>query len=182
MAVYISPPGGGPAGWLQIGGTSGATPQWAALLAIANQGRGLKGLAPLNGAQSALYNLPATDFHDITTGSNGGYGAGPGYDGVTGLGSPRANLVIQQLVGGIPLGAAAPVSGNAGIVLPAIAIPGGGRLTPAVVVVATADDHSGKIQAVADSPTVPSQNAEQDIVILDADAGHMTTRSAAAAD
>jgi subtilase family serine protease len=156
MAVYIAAQAGSPAGWIQIGGTSGAAPQWAALLVIANQGRALKALAPLNGAQSALYNLPATDFHDITTGNNGGYGAGPGYDGVTGLGSPRANLVIQHMVGGVPLGAAAPVSGNTGIVVPAIAIQGGGRLTSAIVV-ATPGDSGEAIQAVADSRSVPNQ-------------------------
>ena len=46
-----------------------------------------------------LYKNP-TDFHDITTGSSSGtpeYTAGPGYDYVTGLGSPMANLVIASL-------------------------------------------------------------------------------------
>ncbi len=37
--------------------------------------------------------LPASDFHDITKGSNGGFKAGPGYDEVTGLGTPKANLL-----------------------------------------------------------------------------------------
>jgi hypothetical protein len=148
IAVYLMVPGGGPAGWAEFGGTSASTPQWAALVAIANQGRALRGIPPLNAAQSALYNLPSTDFHDITDGSNGGYNAGPGYDGLTGLGSPRANLVIQHLVVGIPGGAAAPVSGNTGIVLPALAVLGGGRLTPAAIV-AEAGDSGGGGEATA---------------------------------
>jgi hypothetical protein len=179
IAVYLMVPGGGPAGWFQFGGTSTATPQWAALVAIVNQGRALRGFPLLNAAQSALYSLPSTDFHDITDGSNGGYLAGPGYDGVTGLGSPRANLVIQHLVVGIPGGAAAPVSGNTGIVVPAIAILGSGRLTPAVT---AAGDHGGAAgQAITDYPTGPNQHAERDIVISDDDAGETMIRSAAAA-
>ncbi|HTU18297.1 MAG TPA: hypothetical protein VMG10_09590 [Gemmataceae bacterium] len=46
----------------------------------------------------ALYQMPSTNFHDITSGSNGTYSAGPGYDLVTGLGSPIANLVVNSLV------------------------------------------------------------------------------------
>ena len=43
-----------------------------------------------------LANIAPGDFHDITSGYNG-YSAGPGYDLVTGLGSPRANLLIPGL-------------------------------------------------------------------------------------
>ena len=43
--------------------------------------------------------LPSTDFHDITTGGNGTYNAGPGYDLVTGLGTPVANLLVADMVG-----------------------------------------------------------------------------------
>ena len=48
-----------------------------------------------------LYENPA-DFHDITSGTSTGtpnYSAGPGYDYVTGLGSPIANLVVGSLDG-----------------------------------------------------------------------------------
>jgi hypothetical protein len=52
--------------------------------------------------QQTLYNSAETDYHDITSGSNGTCGtlctAGPGYDYVTGVGSPQANLVITALV------------------------------------------------------------------------------------
>src|SRR5262249_50368283 len=91
----------GHAGWWEVGGTSAGAPQWAALFALANQGRKIanSGVAnPLSSTVSAIYNLPATDFHDITSGSAGGNTAGPGADNVTGRGSPIANLVIADLV------------------------------------------------------------------------------------
>src|SRR5207249_3086928 len=67
-----------------------------ALLAVANQGRALNGLGSLDGGQATLYQLPSSDFHDVVSGSNG-YRASTGYDLATGLGSPRANLVIADL-------------------------------------------------------------------------------------
>ena len=89
------------------GGTSLACPCWAGLIAIANQGLVAEGGTTLNSpanpqqALQVLYRLPASDFHDITTGYNG-YSAGPGYDEVTGIGTPIANLLIPDLVS-IPL-------------------------------------------------------------------------------
>jgi hypothetical protein len=88
-------------GWLQVYGTSAGSPQWSALVAIANQGRVLAGGATLDGPSEtlfALYNLPASDFHDITSGSNGAYSARPSYDLVTGIGTPLAKLVVSRLV------------------------------------------------------------------------------------
>lgn len=88
-------------GWTQGYGTSAAAPQWAALIAIADQGRALQGKGSLDGGSQtlpALYQLPKGDFHDVTSGGNGSYSAGPGYDLVTGRGSPIANLVVAGLV------------------------------------------------------------------------------------
>src|SRR5207249_6100421 len=50
---------------------------------------------------TALYQLPLTDYHDIVNGSNGPPPgtAGAGYDLVTGIGTPRANLLAADLVG-----------------------------------------------------------------------------------
>ena len=46
FAVYDSTPYNGTSyGWMQIGGTSAGAPQWAALVAIADQGRAAAGLA-----------------------------------------------------------------------------------------------------------------------------------------
>ena len=92
--------------WVEIGGTSVGAPSWSALLAIADQGRALNGEAALNstGPQQVMDILyqNTSDFHDITTGTSAGnpaYAAGPGYDYVTGLGTPLANLVANSLVG-----------------------------------------------------------------------------------
>jgi hypothetical protein len=84
-------------------GTSLATPCWAGLMAIVNQGRVANGLPTFNSSANpqqtlqALYSLPASDFHDITSGYNG-YSAEPGYDFLTGRGSPIANLLVPDLV------------------------------------------------------------------------------------
>ncbi|HEV2968765.1 MAG TPA: fibronectin type III domain-containing protein [Pirellulales bacterium] len=87
-------------GWVSIGGTSAGAPQWAALVAIADEGRALSGLTTLNGATqtlAAIYAASASDFHDITQGSTQFQSAGPGYDLATGRGSPVANLLIPFL-------------------------------------------------------------------------------------
>jgi hypothetical protein len=87
--------------WYGVGGTSAGAPQWAGLVAIADQGRTLAGKGTLDSYSQtlpAIYKLPASDFHDITTGSNGKYSAGPGYDLVTGRGSPKAQVVVAGLV------------------------------------------------------------------------------------
>jgi hypothetical protein len=102
-------------GWFSVGGTSAGAPQWAALVAIANQARALNDQAPLSSMQTltALYSSPGA-FHDVTQGSTGAYTevtsqgqvvgqapvrAGQGYDLVTGLGSPQAPLVVAALNG-----------------------------------------------------------------------------------
>ena len=89
-------------GWFQVGGTSFAAPAWGALIAIADQGRAAAGLGTLDGATQTLptlYSVARRDFHDVTSGSNGAYSASAGYDLVTGLGSPVANLLIPDLAG-----------------------------------------------------------------------------------
>jgi subtilase family serine protease len=99
----------GQTGWFQMGGTSLATPAWAALVAISNEGRMLarKGTLLNRQAATALYALPATDFHDIVAGNNESP-AGPGYDLVTGRGSPVAARVVAGLVSALPMTAAGP--------------------------------------------------------------------------
>jgi subtilase family serine protease len=98
-------------GYWIFGGTSAGAPQWAALLALADQGRVAAGKGTLANAQQFLYAMPATDFHDITAGSNGAYHAGTGYDLVTGIGSPRANVLVPALVS-VQVSNAAPARGS----------------------------------------------------------------------
>jgi hypothetical protein len=99
VSVYDSVPYDGSAGWFDVGGTSAAAPAWAGLVAIADQGLATSGNASLTSSQllTDLYSLPSSDYHDITSGSNG-YAATTGYDLVTGLGSPKANLIVAGLV------------------------------------------------------------------------------------
>lgn len=69
------------------GGTSWATPACAALCALLNQGLADKGQDLLPFLNPLLYPMLGTAaIRDITSGENGAYSAGPGYDMVTGLG------------------------------------------------------------------------------------------------
>jgi hypothetical protein len=108
FAVYSSTPYMRQTGWFQMGGTSAGAPQWAGILAVANQLRKDRGKPLLAAATSTggtplhttLYDATfrAAALSDITTGSNGTCGvactAGPGFDTVTGLGSPRRGLDV----------------------------------------------------------------------------------------
>jgi kumamolisin len=88
------------------GGTSFATPMWAAYIALANQQLAANGQPPLGFINPALYriglstNYP-TAFHDIMSGSNdifgGGYPAITGFDLSTGWGSPNGSGLITAL-------------------------------------------------------------------------------------
>lgn len=100
FAVYDSFQTGWAGPWMRVGGTSAGAPQWAALIAIADEGRGLLGHGSLDTHQTVnvLFHMPAWDFHDIVVGNNGGYFATPGYDLVTGLGTPFADRVIHDLM------------------------------------------------------------------------------------
>ena len=73
--VYDSYNNGTTDPWSQFGGTSDAAPQWAALIAITDQGRLLAGEGTLDGATQTLpkiYALPSSDFHDVTSGTSTG--------------------------------------------------------------------------------------------------------------
>jgi fibronectin-binding autotransporter adhesin len=99
VPVYSTYDFGASTPWEEFGGTSLAAPMWSGVIAIANQGRAQYGLSTLDGPSGTLpklYSLPSSDFNDVTTGSNG-YAAGPGYDLVTGRGTPKVNLVVNSL-------------------------------------------------------------------------------------
>jgi kumamolisin len=89
--------------WAQFGGTSAAAPNWAAFTAVYDQYAAAKGKSALGFANSSIY-ADATgsnygrDFHDVTSGSNGAFSAGSGYDQVTGWGSyDGANFITDNL-------------------------------------------------------------------------------------
>jgi kumamolisin len=83
-----------------IGGTSAVAPLWAALICRLAQAAGSKfGLI-----QETLYagiqpGQDAPGFQDITTGNNGAYSAGPGWDACTGLGSPDGTALLALVTG-----------------------------------------------------------------------------------
>ncbi len=114
FAVYDSLSYEGYSGWQVYGGTSAGAPQWASLIAIANQTRVQAGKTTLDGVSGtipALYKLYATPnsasyatytstLNDITSGRTSYFlAAHTGYDGVTGLGSPKAPQVVAALNG-----------------------------------------------------------------------------------
>jgi kumamolisin len=79
-----------------LGGTSAVAPLWAALLARINQSLGV----PVGFVNPRLYSpAGAATFHDVTSGNNNGYSAGPGWDPCTGWGSPDGARLLQSLRG-----------------------------------------------------------------------------------
>jgi len=104
-------------GLVSVGGTSAAAPQWAAIVALANELRARVVRPPLGLVSPLLYELArnprtyAGDFHDVTAGDNGldlrafgapapsrfSFPAGPGYDLATGLGTPSVSSLLADL-------------------------------------------------------------------------------------
>ncbi len=82
-----------------IGGTSAVAPLWAGLIALLNQKRG-KAVGYLNPFLYQQYQQLAQSkaLRDVTSGNNGAYSAGPGWDACTGLGTPDGALLLQALL------------------------------------------------------------------------------------
>lgn len=85
--------------WGFVWGTSAVAPQLAALFAIGVWQNGGKSLGQSNELVYSDVNAGnyASDFHDVTTGSNGAYEAGPNWDHPTGWGSPKASGLLTHL-------------------------------------------------------------------------------------
>ncbi len=109
VLVFWSALGGNNVGFFVVGGTSAGSPQWAAIIALANQYSASQGHGALGYINPALYQLAessayATDFHDITVGNNKlggvlpGFSAATGYDAATGWGTPNVANLIPDLV------------------------------------------------------------------------------------
>lgn len=81
-------------------GTSLSCPVWAAVAALINQARATSGMKPIGLLNPQLYPLQGTAaFNDVTSGTNGAYSAGTGYDLCSGLGSPNVANLITALSG-----------------------------------------------------------------------------------
>jgi kumamolisin len=82
-----------------IGGTSAVAPLWAGLIALNNQQNGKSA----GFIQPQIYAAKgASAFHDVVSGNNGAFSAGPGWDACTGLGSPIGGKLIALLGGSTP--------------------------------------------------------------------------------
>ena len=130
--VAVMSQDGSSTSWVSAGGTSLATPQWAALLAVTNALRVQSSLGVIGSPHSALYasvasvaKLYAADFLDIKTGKDGSCAlcaAKTGYDNPSGLGTPQGVSLLSTLAG-ITVPAIAPVitpasvNGQAGVAL-----------------------------------------------------------------
>ena len=93
-----------------IGGTSAVAPLWAGLIARINELLG----KPVGFLNPTLYTQVAGTggLHDITSGNNGAYVAGPGWDACTGLGSPDGAAIAGVLAGKAATKSAAAKPGN----------------------------------------------------------------------
>jgi subtilase family serine protease len=91
--------------WFVVGGTSAGSPQWAGIIALANQLAG----HPLGFINPAIYKVAQSsnykkDFHDITMGNNQlvgtpvGFDATKGYDPASGWGTPNVANLLPDLV------------------------------------------------------------------------------------
>jgi subtilase family serine protease len=108
---------GSSSGFYIIGGTSAATPQLAAVIALTNQVADTKGKQHVGWLNPLLYALPSSAFYDIvpqtfgtvTISDNSLYGSGipgypalSGYDLATGFGSPNVPSFVSDLASALP--------------------------------------------------------------------------------
>jgi subtilase family serine protease len=89
--------------WGQAGGTSAATPFWAASMLLIQQYANSHQVGRIGFVDPVLYALaqggqPYPPFHDVTAGSNRHYAARAGWDPATGLGSPNVYNLARDIV------------------------------------------------------------------------------------
>jgi kumamolisin len=88
--------------WYTGGGTSQSAPIWAALTALMNQFLVQNGGPPIGNMNPLLYRVAANaarpGFHDVIVGGNAIYEAVPGYDLVTGLGTPNTDNLVSDIL------------------------------------------------------------------------------------
>jgi subtilase family serine protease len=112
VLTYLDIPGVD-AGFYLFGGTSAGSPQWAAIVAIADQ-KAKRSLGFINATLYLFSLFPknySAMFHDVTSGNNtvtepdangkdvtvNGFDAGTKWDATTGLGSPKTDQVVNFL-------------------------------------------------------------------------------------
>ena len=101
-----------------VGGTSAVAPLWAGLIALFNQSLG-NAVGYLNPTLYQTIALESGTFHDITSGNNGDFSAGPGWDACTGWGSPDGTGLLTAVSGGTtPAPTPTPTPASSGNALP----------------------------------------------------------------
>jgi kumamolisin len=86
-----------------VGGTSAATPFWAASMVLIQQFAKHRGVNKLGFVNPLLYRIAASSrgqgaFHDVTLGGNRFHSCTPGWDYSTGLGSPDVGRLARAIV------------------------------------------------------------------------------------
>jgi subtilase family serine protease len=102
VRVYQSSLYSGQGSWEVVGGTSLGAPAWAAIIAIADQGRALEGKPPLDGGTQTLptlYSVPSSDFNVVPPlGSRISAAVTAGTNPYTGRGTPNGPPLVADLV------------------------------------------------------------------------------------
>jgi subtilase family serine protease len=102
---------GSASGFYIFGGTSAGSPQWASIIALADQARGLQGKPNIGYLNDTVYAIAegggySSTFHDITIGNDQlagtpfGYSAHSSYDIASGWGTPQVGNVVAALAAG----------------------------------------------------------------------------------
>ena len=106
----VSPGENGESVGAPVGGTSAATPFWAASLLLIRQFAEQQGVGPLGFVNPMLYQIasqsvnydgvdsPDEPFHDVVIGGNRKDDCVVGWDFATGLGSPNVSVLAQDVV------------------------------------------------------------------------------------
>jgi hypothetical protein len=150
----------GGSGFFTVGGTSASSPITAGLAAVVNQGRSyLLGRPSYNGTDflNALYHLPQSDLTDILTGNNG-FAAGPGYDLVTGRGTPIVDRFVSAMIGAPVYN---PLTG-------ALLVTGGGRGSNDTLTLSQSGSQLA-VQVSADTPVAGSDIPADQTFTFDSD-------------
>jgi len=82
-----------------VGGTSAVAPLWAALISRLAEATGKRfGLIQTSLYADVTRGTDVDGFRDITSGNNGAYAAGTGWDACSGLGSPEGDAPLKRLL------------------------------------------------------------------------------------
>jgi hypothetical protein len=124
---------------------------------VADQGLALEGRGSLGNAQAALYALPSSAYHPVSSGFNG-YSSSNGYNLVTGLGTPVASQVIAGLLGAQ---GAATVTPLASRVLPHAA----SSFKARAIFVLASDNSQGTNNGTVSSPSTGSSTTTSNVSV-----------------